>query len=248
MRGHAPTQHAPPREGPQTNAARPTMGGATHQHSTPHHGGGHAPTQYAQPIRGGAHQHSTRPGQVINTTTTAIQPPTTPIQTRRQYGVEDNTEQTKQAAHGAGSNTTTSTTNPNPTPAPRRHTRRQPKPSTTTPRTTTAADRHQQGVPHHEGGHAPAEHAPPRGGPRSKAARTTMRWAAPSTAPTLGVATHRHNRPHSGREARTNTARPTMGGATHQRSKPHQKGGHAPAQHQPRRSKHHSPNRSPTRA
>ena len=36
------------------------------------------------------HQHSTRPGQVNNTTTTAIQPLTTPIRTRRQYGGEDN--------------------------------------------------------------------------------------------------------------------------------------------------------------
>ena len=214
--------------GARTNTARPTKRGTTNQRSTPHHGGGHTPTQHAPPwgwartntvrptMRGAAHQHSTRPGQVINTTTTAIQPPTTPIRTRRQYGGKDNTEQTKQAAHGAGSNTSTSTTNPNPTPAPRRHTRRQPKPSTTTPRTTTAADRHQHIVPHHEGGHAPAEHAPPRGGPRSKAARTTMRWAAREHSTHLG----RRNTP-------TQHAAQWAGGA-HQHSTPYHGGGHAP--------------------
>ena len=95
---------------------------------------------------------------------------------------------------------------------------------------------HRHSTPLHKGGHAAKQHGRPCGRPHA------------STAPSLGGATRQHNTPYSGRGARTNTARPTMGGATHQRSKPHVEGGHAPAQHQPRPSKQHSPNRNPTRA
>ena len=66
-----PLHHAPPPQPKGTNTARPTMRGATQQHSTPHHEGGHKSTQHAPPwagphtntarptIGGGTHQHST---------------------------------------------------------------------------------------------------------------------------------------------------------------------------------------------
>ena len=124
----------------------------------------------------------------------------------------------------------------NPRPAPPHHAQPSRRTGTNTACPTMRGATHWLSTPHHEGGHAAKEHGRPCGGPHA------------STTPALGGATHRHNTPHSGRGARTNTARPTMAGATHQHSKPQQEGGHAPAQHQPRPSKQHSPNRNPTGA
>ena len=105
------------------------------------------------------------------------------------------------------------------------------KTATTTQQTTTtpphhaptAADRHQHSTPNHEGGHAPTQHAPPRGGPRTNAAR-----------PTMGGGTHQHSTPHHGR------------GAAHQHSTPHHEGGRAPAQNPPGPNDQHNHNRNPT--
>ena len=93
----------------------------------------------------------------------------------------------------------------------------------------------QHSAPHHEGGHTTTQNDRPCGGPHLSTAR-----------PNMGGATHRHCTPHSRRGARTNTAHPSIGGSMHQHSEPHQEGGHAPAQHQPRPSKQHNPNRDRT--
>ena len=45
----APPHHAQPPRQAGTNTARPTMRGATHQHSTPNHEGGPTTTQHARP-------------------------------------------------------------------------------------------------------------------------------------------------------------------------------------------------------
>ena len=71
--GNTPTQHAAPYGGPHTttahnatqdnrshpDAARPTMRGATHQRSTPHHEGGQTPPQHTTGTQGnGTQQHN----------------------------------------------------------------------------------------------------------------------------------------------------------------------------------------------
>ena len=51
---------------------------------------------------------------------------------------------------------------------------------------------------------------------------------------------------HEPKLEHTDTARPTKGGLTHKHGKPQQRGGHAPAQQQPRRGKQHNRNRNST--
>ena len=80
---------------PNTTTPPPITAADRHQHSTPHQEGDHKQRQPAQPwegpqtntarptMRGTGHQHRTNPGQAINTTTTAAQPPTTATRTRR---------------------------------------------------------------------------------------------------------------------------------------------------------------------
>ena len=271
--GHKPTQHAPPQgggahtdtarptmRGARTNTARPTKGGTTNQHSTPHHGGGHPPTQHAPPWGGGTHQRSTpnheggrapaqlppRPGDQHNhnrnPTADHTHPNTPTVWRQRQHRTNKTSRAWRQLEHhhkhhqpepSAGPQAAHTTT----TQAAPPHHAQPPRRTGTNPACPTMRGAsHRYSTPLHEGGHAAKQHGRPCGGPHA------------STAATLGGPTRQHNTPYSGRGARTNTARPTMGGATHQRSKPRQEGGHAPAQHQPRPSKQHSPNRNLTRA
>ena len=182
-----PNQTPPPRQA-GTNTARPSERGATHQHSTPHHEGGHKPTQHAPPRgfpaqaqhqpRSGQHHRQPTPDNAGRTAaeTTAnqqnkpsIQPATTP---RTETGSRRHSmphqggghAQTRHAPPGEGHAPAHQQTRPsqqhnrNHNPPNRR---RQPKPNTTKPHTTTAADRHQNSTPHREGSHAPTQHTPP---------------------------------------------------------------------------------------
>ena len=124
----------------------------------------------------------------------------------------------------------------------------------------------------HRGGQAPTQHSPQREEPRSNTARPTMRGAMHQHNTNPGQANTTDNQ-HSTtpavrrrRQQRTNktsrassplqhkepnpeqadTARPTKGGGTHKHGTPQHRGGHAPAQHQPRPSKQHHRNRNPS--
>ena len=188
------------------------------QHAPPKGVGTH---KHSTPQQGGAtHQHSTNSGQANNTPATATHP-------------TDNDNQSQ--------------------PPPLR------RAGTNTARPTTRGATHQHGTPHHGGNHAQTQHAPTGGGGHAPAQHqlrpgkhhrqptpdnaglTAAETIAneqnkpsgePATTPRNETKKCRHNTPHQARgHARTRDA---LTG-----------GGHAPAQHQPRRSKQHTRNRNP---
>ena len=121
--GHAPAEHAQQSEGPHTNAPRPTMRGATQQHSTPHHEGAHTPTQH-YPSGGGPCNSTARRSPngwrttrdweaglsvlALRDSTTATDPQRPPqhntldSRTHRPLGCKDDARPTKPAVHCAG--------------------------------------------------------------------------------------------------------------------------------------------------
>ena len=191
----APTQHARARGGTCTNTARPTMRGATIQHSMPHQGARHAPPQH-QP-RPSKHHRQPTPDNAGCTAaeTTAnqqnqpgIQPATTPrtdIRTRRHS-----------TPHQGGGH---AQTRHQPRPS-QQHNRdhnppnswRQPKPNS-----TTAEGGHQHSTPQQGG--ATHQHSTPNqwGGPRTSTAR-----------PNRGGGTHQHST-NPGQSNTTDNQHPT---------------------------------------
>ena len=210
------------------------MGGGTHRHSTPHHGGGHAQTQHA-PTRGGSkHHHSTSPGQANTTDNQHL----TTFTVRRQRQKRTNktsrassrlqhhepksehaptARRTKGGRHaqtrhapagGATHQPRTNSGQANNTTATATHPTDGDHPSQTPPNHAPPSRPgwHQRSTPHQEGGHAPTQQAPPRTGQQTNAARPTMGGGHTNTAhPTMG-------------SPRTNIARPNRGGGTHQHS------------------------------
>ena len=157
-----------------------------YQHSTPHHEGGHKPTQHAPP--GGEARTSTEPTPARQT------PQTTNTRQRRPHGGGDNSEPTKPAGHRAGYNTTnrhpnTLTQHSPPRGGPGTNTAPIPAKPTTQPRPqptqqlATTQTKH-----HHRGRWPPTQHAQARGGPHTNIAR-----------PTKGGGTHKHGTPQQGR-------------------------------------------------
>ena len=226
------TQHAPPR------------GGGANKHGTPQQGGG------------GTHKHSTSLDRQT--------PQTTNTHQRRPYGSGDNGEPTKQAGHPAGYNT--KNRNPNarthhapPRGGPRTNTARprlggghapaqyQPRPSQQhnrnhnppnrrrrpKPNTTTAAGGHQ-----HSTGHAPTQHASPRGGPQTNAARPTRGGGTHQHSSNPGQANTTDNQHPTTpavwprRQQRTNKTSRASSQLQHHEPK-HQGGGHAQTRHAP---------------
>ena len=194
-----PTRHASPRGGPRTNTARPNKGGDR------------APAQSTNPGQANTtgNQHPTTPAvrrrrqKGTNKTSRASsrlqhhkpkpehadKAPFTKGGTTHKHGTPQQGGGHAPAQHqlGQANNTTATATHPtdddnrNETPPPQQA-------GTNTARPTKRGGTHRHSMPHHEGGHKPAQHAPPWG---------------------RHTATH-HAPPWRG--AGTNTARPNKGG------------------------------------